>query len=241
MKVIKAFLLFILGAILFVAIIIGVLFILISSPAKVVDTTWTQGDFDSYVEKGGIVFDDSHASAEDFFAGNIKGSGEVSVDAVVTDEELSAIANKALNENSVMTDISINCYGDEKIEMSCVIGDLTPLISMFPQLEQFEFAFKLLENKPIYMDATLFYDESTGLFDGTTKELYVGKIKIPLKQANDNLKPGGTVLNDSIKSLNGFSVNEFTVSDKGFNFDGTIPEKIESAGSFEDLSNAIND
>jgi len=158
MKVIKAFLLFILGAILFVAIIIGVLFILISSPAKVVDTTWTQGDFDSYVEKGGIVFDDSHASAEDFFAGNIKGSGEVSVDAVVTDEELSAIANKALNENSVMTDISINCYGDEKIEMSCVIGDLTPLISMFPQLEQFEFAFKLLENKPIYMDATLFYD-----------------------------------------------------------------------------------
>lgn len=222
---------FILSLIIVAVILAGAAYFLISSPKKVVETNWTHEDFQSYITKGGIDFDDSHASAEDFFANNLVAYGEVAVNATITNEELTAIANMSINENSVMKDVNIRCHDNNEIEMSAVIGDLTPLIAQFPILEQFEIGLKLIQNKPIYMYSTLYYDKSTGLFDGVTEELYIGKVKIPVERANNNLRPGGTAINNAIKQLEGFSVNEFEVSSEGFKFDGTIPEKIESAGN----------
>ncbi|MBN2853455.1 MAG: hypothetical protein JXQ23_12035 [Clostridia bacterium] len=239
MKLIKGFFKFIIGLVILVVVIVAVMYFLISTPAKEVKTEYTIEDFQSYLEKGGIDFDDSHASAEDFFADNVICSGQVTVDTVVTNAELTAVANMAFNDNSVMKDVNIKCLGNDELEASCVIGDLTPLISQFPVLKQFEAGLKLIQNKPVYMKSTLFYDQSTGLFDGVTEELYVGRIKIPVNTANDSLRPGGTALNDAIKKLDGFSVNEFKVTSDGFQFDGTIPEKISSAGSFDDLASGF--
>ena len=236
MKFIKGLFKFLLSIVLVIAVAAGVIYYLISSPAKEVDVTYTEKDFESYLEKGGIIFDENHASAEDFFAGNVATIGEVPVSTVVTNEELTAIANKSMNENSVMKNVKIKCIGEDEMIMSCELGDISPLINQFPFLERFERGLKIVENKPIYMNATLFYDENTQKFDGVTKELYVGKVKIPTGQANDNLRPGGTALNRAIKNLEGFSVNSFKVTEEGFNFDGTIPEKIESQGNFEDLN-----
>ena len=114
--------------------------------------------------------------------------------------------------------------------MSCIIGDLSPIVDAFPALEKYRAFMGLVKNKPIFMDATLSYNKSTGLFEGVTEELYVGKIKIPVKQANNSLEDAGTALNNALLGLAGFSVNEFEVTPDGFDFDGTIPEKIESAG-----------
>ena len=232
MKFIKGLIKFIAFLIILVIGGIGVIFFLISSPKKEIDTTWTQNDFNSYLEKGGIEFNDSHASAEDFFANNLITAGSTSVDTTVSNEELSAIANMSINQNSVVKDIKIKCHDNNEIEMSCRIGDLTPLIEQFPVLKQFESGLKLIENKPVYMNSTLLYNKSTKLFEGVTKELYVGKIKIPIDKANNGLEPGGTAINNAIKQLDGFSVNEFEVNSDGFKFDGTIPTEIQSAKKF---------
>jgi hypothetical protein len=232
MRFLKGLFKFLMVVIIVLVVAAGAVYYLISSPAKLVDVTYSEQDFQSYLAKGGIDFNDNHASAEDFFAGNVIARGKTPVTAVVTNQELTAIANRSMNENSVMKNVKIKCIGDDELVMSCELGDIGPLIEQFPVLEKFRAGLKLVENKPIYMHATLFYDENTQKFDGVTKELYVGKLKIPTSQANDNLEAGGTALNRAIKNLNGFSVNSFKVTEEGFDFDGTIPETIESAGSF---------
>ncbi len=232
MKFLKGLIKFILVIVVLLVVAGGGILFLMSSPAKVVDVTYTEQDFQSYLEKGGIVFDENHASAEDIFAGNVITTGQVSVTATVTNQELTAIANRSMNDNSVMKNVKIKCIGDDELIMSAEIGSIAPLIEQFPILERFEAGLRLIENKPVYMHATLFYDENTQKFDGVTKELYIGRIKIPTNQANNNLEAGGTALNNAISNLNGFSVNSFKVNEEGFHFDGTIPENIQSAGSF---------
>lgn len=240
MKFLKGLLKLLLGVVVVIGIIVAIAFYLISSPKKTIEVTYTTADFESYVAKGGITFDDSHASMEDLFANNVTTTGVVPVDTVVTNEELTAVANMSMNDNSIVKDVIIKCTGDDQIEMSCVIGDISPLVEQFPVLEKYEVFLNTLKNKPIYMSSTLFYNPSTGLFDGVTEELYVGKIKIPVNQANDSLRPAGTELNNILDNLDGFTVNEFSVTEEGFDFDGTIPEKIESAGSFEDIANGLS-
>jgi hypothetical protein len=216
-----------------------VLYFMASGSAKEIDVEWTPEDFSSYNEKIGNDFGKNHASVEDIFAMNIVSSGQMAVDDSVTDSELTAIANMSVNQNSVVHDVKINCLGNDEIEMSAIIGDLSPLIAQFPFLEKYETALNLLNNKEIYIYSTLYYDETTGLFGGTTKELYVGNIKMPVGRANDTLRPGGSAINGALQNLEGFSVNSFEVTEEGFDFDGTIPEKVKSAGSFEDLSDQL--
>jgi hypothetical protein len=235
----KGFLKFLLFLVVVAVAGVGVFYFMISSPAKVVDVEWTQQDFVTYKEKIGNNFDDSHASMEDIFAMNFTTSGVIPIDEMVTNAELTAVANMSTNGNSMAKDIKINCLGNDEIEMSAVIGDISPLIDQFPFLEKYETGLKLIENKEIYMYSTLYYDEATGLFGGETKELYVGKVKVPISQANDTLRPGGSALNDALSNLSGFSVNSFEVTETGFDFDGTIPETLESAGSFDDLAGQL--
>ncbi len=226
----KGFFKFIIGLIIILVIAFIAIFILISSPKKNIDVSYTSEDFQSYVEKGGIVFDEKHASMEDIFANNIIVTGTTYVNTTITNEELTAVANQSMNDNSIVKDVKIKCNDNNEIEMSCVVGDISPLINEFPFLEKYEAGLKLIENKPIYMNSTLFYDHNSREFGGVTSELYIGKVKIPVDQANDNLRPAGTQLNSMLKQINGFSVNDFQVSSEGFKFDGTIPQKIESAG-----------
>ncbi|BEP29970.1 hypothetical protein [Helicovermis profundi] len=231
MKFIKSLFKFVFGTILLIVVLVGVAFYFISSPKKTIDITWTKDDFNTYVNKGGITFDDSHASVEDIFANNLLTEGITNVNATFTNEEASAIANMSSNGNSIIKNVKIHCLGNDELEASAVIGDITPLINKFPALKKYESALKLIENKPIYAHSTLFFNKSTGLFDGVTKELYIGKVKIPTDKANDNLKYGGSAINKALKQLKGFSVKKFKVTSEGFKFDGTIPKKIESAGS----------
>jgi hypothetical protein len=232
MKFIKGIAIFLLAFVVALALVLGIGWYLVSSPKVDLDVSWTEEDFNSYLEKGGIIFDESHASMEDIFAGNFTTEGVVRVDALITNSELTAVANMSTNENSIMKDVQIKCVGEDTLEMSGVTGNLTNLITVFPELEEFRNYFALGENKPIYMKSTLYYDKETQRFEGTTMEMYVGKIKMPIDEANNNLRKGGNVINDIVKSLEGFTVNEFKVTEEGFNFDGTIPKAIRSAGSF---------
>lgn len=233
MKLIKGLLKF-LGVVVLVLVILGgVGWYLISTPGKTVDITWTQDDFESYIQKGGIEFTEDHASMEDILADNIRVTGTKDVDTLVTNRELTAVANQSMNENSVMTDVKIRCVGEDKIEMSAVTGDLTNLIEIFPELSKYERYLKLAENKPVYMISSLYYDESTDRFEGYTEAIYLGKLKLPTGEANDNLREGGTAINNMLGRLDGFSVNRFKVTAEGFEFDGTIPTKIESLGDFK--------
>lgn len=206
---------------------------MISTPAKTIDISWAESDFESYLAKGGIEFSENHASMEDILAGNIVVIGTADIDTLVTNSELTAIANKSMNGNSVMKDVKIRCIGDNMIEMSAVTGELTNLIEIFPELEKYERYLKLGENKPIYMLSSLYYDANTNRFEGYTEELYIGKVKIPTEQANDNLRDGGDAINNMIRKLDGFEVKSFKVTAEGFQFDGTIPTKIESLGAFQ--------
>jgi hypothetical protein len=232
-KVIKGLLKF-LGVVLVVIVILGgVGWYLISTPGKTIDITWAEEDFQSYLKKGGIEFNDNHASMEDVLASNILVTGTETINTLVTNRELTAVANKSMNENSVMTDVKIRCVGDDKIEMSAVTGDLSNLIEIFPELKKYERYLKLAENKPVYMISSLYYDENTKLFQGYTEAIYLGKIKLPTVEANDNLEEGGTAINNMLLKLDGFSVNRFKVTAQGFEFDGTIPTQIESLGDFK--------
>ncbi len=231
----KGFLKFLVVVIVIVGAGLGGAYFLISSPAQEIDVTWTEDDFSSYLaklDKGGVTLDGSQASVEDIFANNVAATGKTYVDTTITSAELTAIANKSWNGNSVFRNVKIKCVGDDELQMSAVIGDISPLIDQFPVLEKYESIIKLVENKEVYMNATLFYNEATGLFDGSTKEIYVGKVKLPLDQARTGLTEGGTAVNNALKNMSGFSVNHFKVTEAGFDFDGTIPAVMKSAGSF---------
>jgi len=233
MKFIKGVLKLVIAMLIVLAIILGVGWFLVSTPHTKLDTTWTEEDLQSYIDKLEIEFNEEHASMEDIFAGNFVTEGVVEIDTVLTSSELSAIANMSTNQNSIMKDINVKCLGNDTVEVTGVTGDLTNLITVFPQLEEFRNYFELGKNKPIYMKSTLFYDETTQKFGGTTKEMYIGKIKMPIDEANNNLRKGGTLLNDMVKSLDGFSVKSFEVTEEGFQFNGTIPKEIRSAGKFD--------
>lgn len=233
MKVVKG-LLKIVGVVAIVLVILGgVGWYLISSPGKTVDITWTEDDFNSYIEKGGIEFSENHASMEDILADNIVVTGKTDVAAIITNSELTAIANKSMNDNSVMKNVKIRCVGENKIEMSAVTGDLENIIEIFPELKKYEKYLKLAENKPIYMLSSLEYNQATNLFEGYTEEIYLGKVKLPTGEANDNLEVGGTAINKMLQNLEGFQVNSFKVTSDGFEFNGTIPTQVESLGNFE--------
>lgn len=233
MKLGKLILIIFVSLLVIIALVLGVGWYMISTPHTDLGVEWTEEDFQSYISKGGIEFDDSHASMEDIFAGNFTTEGVVSVNATISNSELTAVANMSANSNSIMKDVMIKCTGDDTIEMSGVTGNLSNLIKVFPELEKFKTYFTLGTNKPIYMKSTLYYDEENKVFKGTTKEMYVGKLKMPIKEANNNLREGGYVINDIIKTLDGFSVKSFKVTEEGFNFDGTIPKAIRSAGDFD--------
>lgn len=233
MKLKKGLLIFLGVPVFVLAILGGVVWFLISTPGKTVDITWTQEDFQSYIEKGGIEFTEDHASMEDIFADNIKVAGLKDIDTLVTNRELTAIANQSMNGNSVVRNVKIRCVGEDKIEMSAVTGDLTNLTDIFPELAKYERYFKLAENKPVYTVSSLYYDESTKRFEGYTEAIYLGRIKLPTVEANNNLRYGGTAINNMLLKLDGFAVNSFKVTSEGFEFDGTIPTKIESQGSFK--------
>ncbi|HPJ23071.1 MAG TPA: hypothetical protein PLH18_12035, partial [Clostridia bacterium] len=80
MKVIKALLIILLVLVIILGGIIATFFFMTGAPSsRVVDTQWTEADFNSYLAKGGIDFDENHASAEDMIAGNFRSSGEVPV------------------------------------------------------------------------------------------------------------------------------------------------------------------
>ncbi|MBN2797346.1 MAG: hypothetical protein JXR88_18190 [Clostridia bacterium] len=233
MRFLKGLLKFIAVVLAVVVVLLGIGWYMISTPGKTIDVTWTESDFESYIAKGGIEFSENHASMEDILAGNIVVTGTKDIDTVVTNSELTAIANKSMNANSVMKDVKIRCIGDNMIEMSAVTGDLTGLIEIFPELEKYEKYLKLGENKPIYMLSSLYYDEATQKFEGYTDEIYLGKLKLPTVEANNNLEDGGTAINNMLKKLDGFEVNSFKVTSEGFQFDGTIPTQIESLGKFK--------
>ncbi len=230
MKFFKGLLIFIIVIVVIIAVIVGGALLVTSLPTKQIDVEWTEADYQSYLDKSGVVFPDEQASMEDMLSGNFIATGQVSVDAVVTNEELTAVANKALNDNSIMKDVKIKCNEDGTLETSCVIGDLGPIIENFPELEKFQGVLKLIKNKPVYMKSTLVYDKSTGLFEGITEELYVGKIKIPINTVLSGLTEAGSAGNSSMLNLDGFSVNDFAITGDGFDFDGTVPQSIESAG-----------
>lgn len=233
MGLIKGLFKFIGILIILLVVVVGIGWYMISTPGKTVDITWQESDFESYIQKGGIDFSENHASMEDILAGNIQVTGTTDVNTLVTNSELTAIANKSMNGNSVMKDVKIKCVGDNMIEMSAVTGDLSNLIEVFPELDKYEKYLKLGENKPIYMLSSLYYDDSTGRFEGYTEEIYVGKLKLPTQEANDNLRDGGDAINNMIKKLDGFEVKSFKVTSEGFQFDGTIPTKIDSLGAFQ--------
>ena len=230
MKLLKGLLIFVIVIVVIIGVVVGGALIVTSLPTKQIDVEWNEADYQSYLDKSGVVFPDEQASMEDMLSGNFIASGKLAVDEVVTSEELTAVANKALNGNSIMKDIKIKCNDDGTLETSCVIGDLGPILENFPELEKFQGALNLIKNKPVYMKSTLTYDKSTGLFEGTTEELYIGKIKIPINTVLNGLTEAGSAGNNAALDLDGFSVNDFEVTGEGFDFDGTIPQSIESAG-----------
>lgn len=230
MKFLKGLLVFVVVIVVIIGVVVGGALLVTGLPTKQIEVEWTEADYQSYLDKSGVVFPEEQASMEDMISGNFIASGQLPVDVVVTNEELTAVANKAVNANSIMKDIKIKCNDDGTLETSGIIGDLGPLLENFPELEKYQGALKLIKNKPVYMKSTLTYNKSTGQFQGTTEELYVGKIKIPVDTVLSGLSDAGSAGNSSILALDGFSVNDFAVTGDGFDFDGTIPQSIESAG-----------
>lgn len=231
MKFLKGLLIFVVVIVIIIAVIVGGALIITGMPGKQIDVEWTEADYQSYLDKSGVVFPDEPATFEDMLSGDFIASGQMPIDTVITSEELTAVANKTLSDNSLMKDIKVKTNDDGTIETSCVIGDLGPIIENFPELDKYKSVLNLIKNKPVYMKSSLDYDKSTGLFEGTTEELYVGLVKIPVNTVVDGLRDAGTAGNNTTMSLDGFSVNDFDVTGEGFDFDGTIPQTIEAIGN----------
>ncbi len=214
------------------AIAVGTVLVVTGMPTKEVDVQWTQDHWQSYLAKSSADYTDNHASAEDMVANNITESGVVTVDAVFTNEELSAAANKTLNSNSVMKEIKIKCMNDGTVDTACVIGSLKEIMESNPSLEKYSFIAGLIKNRPVYLNSSLSYNAATGNFDAVTNEVRIGKIKIPVSWVAFGLEDAGAATAKTLRGLDGFSVNSFKVTNEGIVFKGTLPERVDSDGPF---------
>ena len=226
------FLLVLIGAAVFGML---VLFFMIGGSVKDIDVEWTPDDYNSYNEKIGNGFIGGYASMEDVLTSNVIAYGEIAVNEIFTDSELTAIANISINENSVVRNVKINCLENDQFEMSAVIVDLSPLMNELTSLKKYEIVLRLLENKEIYICSSLQYDHENELFVGTVTEMSLGKASIPISQANKIFNRAGLLTNNALSNLQGFSVNSFELTDDGCRFSGTIPEFIESDRRFMEL------
>jgi hypothetical protein len=189
------------GAILvaLVILVIGV-YAALSIPKKV-NTTWTQADVDSYEKKTGVNISSAGssntagnsgggnppASLEDLLFNNFKSSGSANIDTVITASETTAMINTVTRSQSIFTDVRVGFRDDGTIEWSGNVGsNVTKLTNMFPEIKQYESLINQAVGKPIYWRCSV-NRVSDKQFGGTTKELYVGQVPVPLDAASPGL------------------------------------------------------
>lgn len=203
----------------------GCVFVLNGS--RKVDVTWTEEDFQSYLAKGGITFSEDRASVEDLLGGNFTAIGSVDVDTRVTNEEITAIVNKAAKDTSFLNDIRIKFRDNGRVEASATIGDdLSVIFSRFPEAKKYEGMVNSFKGKTVYISGTL---ERVGnkKFEAYTEKASVGLLPLPVGQTNDYLEQIGTEINNILAGMDGFSAEEFSFDSSGMYFKGQVPQEIK--------------
>lgn len=199
--------------------------------SKRVDVAWTEADFQSYLAKGGIIFSEDRASAEDILTGDFVSIGAVNIDTHVTNAELTAILNKAAKENSLLKDIRIKFRDDGRVEASAKIGDsLDMVFARYPQAKQYESYLNTFKGKTVYISGTLERVDNRE-FESWVEKAYVGLIPLPVGQTNSYLEVIGTEINNILARMDGFSAEEFSFDSTGVYFKGQVPKEIKAAGN----------
>lgn len=215
------------GVVLLVLVLLvgGVYFMLNGN--KEVDVTWTEADFQSYLTKGGVNFNEDRASVEDLVAGNFATVGVVDVDDHFTNAEITAILNKAAKDSSFLTDMRVKFRDDGRVEASAKIGDnLEMVYQRFPEARNYQTYLNTFKGKSVYIVGTL-ERVDTNEFEAWTERAYVGHIPLPVGQTNNYLERVGTEINSILARLDGFSAEEFSFDSSGVYFKGQAPQEIK--------------
>jgi hypothetical protein len=236
-------------AVVAVVVVVGINIIL-STPKKVVDTKWTDADFNSYMKKTrlyikaagtegsaatssptplntGVTTVSNPASMEDMICSNFTSAGTKSFNDTVTSAELTALVNKVSRGNRIFDDFKVGFRDDGTMEVSGKLGAAVGNIAnIVPEAKPYEFLIKQAVGKPIYWRMKV--DRvSSNQFASQTLELYVGQVSVPMEQASPGLASLENTANDVVRKTTGFSCSDISISGSGIHFSGTIPEKLQ--------------
>jgi hypothetical protein len=202
---------------------IGMLFI-----PRTVSVSYNEMDLQSYLDKGGIMLNDSSASIEQIFFGNYVAKGKRKVEGVITSAEATAILNEVANKNSILTKIRVKFVGENKYSASAQIGnDLSAVYNRFPVTKGYESLIDAtVKGRSIYAEGSLVQSGSKS-FEASFSTISFGYVPFPVNQANEYGTYLGSEMNRIFAVLPGFEMESFKIDQEGLHFKGTIPTEIQ--------------
>ncbi len=217
-----------------------------------VETTWTEKDFISGMEKAKINIDDIEEinlfslAINDF---STQDSNEVNE--VFTNAEISALISKANNSSGPIRDVRVSFKDNGKGEVSFVLSDNfvgflkdQGLIASFDpwgvhaSLEPAEekgtsltdaivsYIANLVDNKPVYATGELYRDSDNSV-NIKIEKLMVGRTSLPQDVVEKVEYETLRVVNSIISPENGFHIEELQVRDGSLYYKGTLPDEIK--------------
>jgi hypothetical protein len=194
--------------------------------------TYTQADYQSAREKGNIqrisLPEDTPPEQSLSF------SGQQDADFNLTEEEVTALIGEKSWRYFPVHDCQVRFNADGTGEFSGVLeldtlkdyarargyseDDLkvaTDWISRFAVLQK---------NMPFYMKGTA--SVVNGNIDFDVQELQFGRISVPASQMNDHKYELIDLLEEGFSHIEGFSINNFSITNGQMHFDGTLPTSV---------------
>ena len=248
MKILLGFL--ISFALFILLILLGVNYFLGSGPQ--VETTWTEEDFVSGMEKAKVnIKDIEEINLFSLIMNDFSTQDSNEVDEVFTDAEISALISKANDNNGPIKDVRVSFKDNGEGEISFVLSDNfidflkdQNLIASFdpwgvhaslePTKEKDSsltdaivgYIANLVDGKPVYATGELYRDSNNSV-NIKIEKLMVGRASLPQdvieKVEYETLK----VVNSIISPENGFHIEELHVRDGSIYYKGNLPDEIE--------------
>lgn len=208
-----------------IAVVAGLFFM-----PKTVNVSYTDADLQSYLSKGGIIFNENSASAEDLFFGNYTAVGSRAVDAVVTSAEATAIINESARADGILSNIRVKFTGENTFAASANISSqLDEIYTTFPAVQDYKgWIDSTIKGRTLYTTGTLVKGEGD-TFVAELTSVYVGSLPLPVDQANTYGTYLGTKMNQIMTTLPGFNMESFKIDAEGLHFKGTIPTEVRSS------------
>lgn len=186
---------------------------------KTVDVTWTEKDYQSYLQKVGAATAGSKAAGP---------SRPYPVNTSFTSAEISAMLSKENEKtNGPIKDVKVRFLPNNEMEASFVTTEKMKKYIPKSELEKYKVAENMIANRPVYtkMKISKASPKSIGL---NIQDAAVGRVAVPadaLKKAEGAIQ---SMVNSRLQKLSNFNVDDIKISDNNAYFKGNLQSAPKS-------------